>query len=192
MSDYNKCQLGNNNSMLNVEKIKTDHPKDVKIENGITNKKSLKADNNKVFIVHGHDEKIREAVARFVGQLDLKAIILHEQPNAGRTIIEKLEDSSSDVKFAIVLLTSDDVGSSKDKSSELKPRARQNVIFELGLFIGKLGRKNVCVLYEKEVEILSDYQGVVYCPLDSGGGWRLQLAKELKEGGFDIDMNKVI
>lgn len=144
----------------------------------------------KVFIVHGHDEQARETVARFVEKLGLEAIILHEQPNAGRTIIEKFEDYSN-VQFAIVLLTPDDVGKGSSET-ELNPRARQNVIFELGFFIGKLTRKNVCALYKEGVEILSDYQGVLYHPLDLGGGWKLALAKELKAAGFNIDMNKVI
>lgn len=144
----------------------------------------------KVFIVHGHDEQARETVARFVEKLGLEAIILHEQPNAGRTIIEKFEDYSN-VQFAIVLLTPDDVGKGSSET-ELNPRARQNVIFELGFFIGKLTRKNVCALYKEEVEILSDYQGVLYHPLDSGGGWKLALAKELKAAGFNIDMNRVL
>ncbi len=143
-----------------------------------------------VFVVHGHDDAAKEMVSRFIERLDLKAIILHEQPNAGRTLIEKFL-AHSNVGFAVVLLTPDDVGEQKDKAAELKPRARQNVIFELGYFIGKLGRERVCPLYVEGVEIPSDYP-VVYVPLDTAGGWRLELAKELKAAGLPIDMNKVI
>ena len=102
---------------------------------------------NQVFVIHGHDESARESVARFLEKLELEPIILHEQPNKGRTIIEKFEDYA-DVRFAVVLLTPDDVGAVKDRADDLRPRARQNVVFEFGFFIGKLGRERVCALGE--------------------------------------------
>jgi predicted nucleotide-binding protein len=146
----------------------------------------------KVFIVHGHNEGIKQSVARLVEKLDIEAIILHEQPNKGRTIIEKFVEYS-DVNFAIVLLTADDIGRQSIKSDDsLKPRARQNVILELGFFLGKLGRSNVCALYEEGVEIPSDYQGVIFVPLDDSGNWKFSISKELKEAGLDVDMNKII
>lgn len=142
----------------------------------------------KVFIVHGTNNEIKESVARFLDKLSLEPIILHEQPNKGRTIIEKLTDYT-DVSFAIVLLTADDLG--KEKSQEkLKYRARQNVILELGLFLSKLGKQNVCALYEDKVEIPSDFSGVLYIPLNSD--WKSLLFKELKAVGFDIDANNII
>jgi predicted nucleotide-binding protein len=116
-------------------------------------------------------------------------VILHERPDKGRTIIEKFEDYS-DVQFAAVLLTPDDMGKARDDDN-LKPRARQNVIFELGFFIGKLGRENVCALHKGDVEILSDYQGVVWKSME-GDGWRFELAKELRAAGFDIDANRLL
>ena len=143
---------------------------------------------NEIFIVHGHNSETKTNVARFIEKLKLKPIILHEQPNQGRTIIEKFE-AHTNVGYAVVLLTADDIGGTKLTSSDkLKPRARQNVIFELGYFVGKLGRMQVCALHETGVEILSDYEGVVYVPLD-GDAWQLKLAKEIKAAGFDIDMN---
>lgn len=146
----------------------------------------------KVFVVHGHDEAPREGVARFLEKLRLTPVILHEQANKGRTIIEKLLDYS-DVTFAVVLLTKDDQGgSAAGGSAELRPRARQNVILELGFFVGALGRDRVCLLYEDGVEIPSDYQGVVFLKLDSEGAWRLLLARELKEAGLPIDLNDAI
>lgn len=148
------------------------------------------SDNNSVFIVHGHDEGAREAVARFLEQLGLKAVVLHEQANVGQTVIEKLE-KHADVGFAVVLLTPDDEGQKKG-AEELLGRARQNVILELGYFIGKLGRRHVCALHRGGVEIPSDYLGVLFHQLDDAGGWRLHLAKELKESGFKIDLNKVL
>jgi predicted nucleotide-binding protein len=146
--------------------------------------------NKEVFIVHGHDEAAKLALARFIEKLDLIPVILHERPNEGRTIIEKFEDHA-DVGFAVVLMTPDDVGASADDKENLEPRARQNVILELGFFLGKLGRKQVCALF-KDVKIPSDYDGVLYVPMDRQGGWRLKLAKEMKAVGIEIDLNKVM
>jgi predicted nucleotide-binding protein len=144
-----------------------------------------------IFIVHGHDESAKQSVARFIERLELRAVILHEQPNAGRTIIEKFEEYSN-VGFAVVLLTPDDIGYPKDKPDEGKPRSRQNVIFELGFFVGKLGRERVCALYKEGVEVPSDFQGVLYVEMDTRGGWRLELVREIKHVGIEVDMNKVV
>jgi len=143
-----------------------------------------------IFIVHGRDAEAKETVARYVEKLGLNAIILHEIPNIGRTIIEKFEDHSN-VGFAVVLLTPDDLGIAKDKREELKPRARQNVIFELGYFIGKLGRRRVCVLHKENVEIPSDYEGILYVEMDKGGGWKQKLVREMIEVGIKIDPSKL-
>jgi len=143
----------------------------------------------KVFIVHGHDEGARESVARFLEQLDFDPIILHEQANQGRTIIEKIE-AHGDVGFAVVLLTPDDLGSVQGGPSQ--PRARQNVLLELGYFIGRLGRARVCALKRGDVEVPSDFGGVVYEPFDGGGGWKQALGRELQAAGFDIDWNVVM
>lgn len=146
--------------------------------------------NNKIFIVHGHDHGALQSVARYIEKQSFEAIILHEQANGGRTIIEKIE-ANSDVGFAIVLLTPDDLGKAKD-AADYSPRARQNVILELGYFIGKLGRDRVCALKSAELEIPSDYVGVVWTEMDKAGAWKFHLAKELKAAGYNIDMNKVI
>lgn len=140
-----------------------------------------------VFIVHGKDEGRKEAVARFVSTLGLNPIILHEQPNQGRTLIEKFE-AHADVSFAVVILTGDD----SCGSTPAVPRARQNVVFELGYFVGRLGRKRVCTLYQEGVEIPSDFNGIVYVLLDAAGAWRTLLARELKAAGFHIDMNRAL
>ena len=144
----------------------------------------------KIFIIHGHDEGTKEKVARFLMQLNLNPIILHEKPNEGNTIIEKFEKHSLDAGFAIALLTPDDVGNSKVNKYNLNYRARQNVILELGYFMGKLGRKRVCALLSKDVEIPSDYSGILYIPLEEET-WKLKLAKELQTVGFKIDMNLI-
>ncbi len=143
---------------------------------------------NRVFIVHGHDETAKEAVARFIYQIGLSPVILNEQPSGGQTIIEKFEKSANDVGYAVILLTPDDIGTSKDKPDELKPRARQNVIFELGYFAGKLERKKVCALYKGNIEIPSDYHGVVYISMDSSD-WKMRLALEIKQV-IPIDLNR--
>ena len=147
-------------------------------------------DSKAIFVVHGHDTGIKESVARMIDKLGLETIILHEKPNAGRTIIEKLE-SYSNVGFAVILLSPDDVGRSA-REKELKARARQNVIAELGFFIGKLGRERVCSLYMDGVEIPSDFDGVLYVLYDNGGNWRFKLVRELKAAGYKIDANKII
>lgn len=146
-----------------------------------------------VFIVHGHDEAIKQTVARLLEQLELNPIILHEKPDKGQTIIEKLEASSSeiDICYAVVILTPDDVGAKVSEKEKLLPRARQNVVFELGYFIAKLGRQRVQALYTEGVELPSDYQGVLYTQLDDAGAWKLKLAKEMKATGIDIDLNKL-
>jgi len=147
---------------------------------------------NKVFLVHGHNEAVREKVARFIEKLKLEPIILHEQPNKGRTIIEKFIDYS-DVSFSIILLTGDDRGGTSSSTyEEQKLRARQNVIFELGFFVGRLGREKACALYEEGVEIPSDYQGVIFIKLDKPGAWKMLLAKEMKEAELPFDMNDAI
>lgn len=146
----------------------------------------------RIFLVHGRDDGTKEAVARFLEKLDLIPVILHEQPNGGRTIIEKFEHFAA-VSFAVVLLTPDDVGGLIDQpTGEQKARARQNVIMELGFFLGALGRSNVLPLYSDGVELPSDYSGVVFIPLDRGGAWRSLMARELKAAGMDVDLNRAM
>lgn len=146
----------------------------------------------RVFVVHGHDEAVLHEVARFLERLEQDVVILREQANQGRTIIEKFEDFA-DVGFAIVLLTPDDRGGPMATPYEQqRARARQNVILELGYFLGRLGRNRVCALYRENVEIPSDYSGVLYVRLDDAGGWRLALAKEMKAAELSVDMNRAL
>ena len=147
-------------------------------------------DKSKVFIVHGHDNAAKEAVARFIEKIGLEAIILREQASSGKTIIEKIE-ANSNVGLAIVLYTPCDVGASKGEKDQLKPRARQNLIFEHGYLIGKIGRKNVCALVKGDIETPNDISGVVYIKMDEGDGWKLAVAKEMKESGYEVDLNKI-
>lgn len=148
----------------------------------------------KVFVVHGHDDEAKLAVARFLEKIDLEPVILHEQTDKGRTVIEKFSDHAGEVGYAVILLTPDDIGgpATEEDIANLKSRARQNVILELGFFVGALGRKNVCALKRGDIEIPSDFEGVIYKPFDKAGAWKLDLAKELQEAGFGVDMNKVV
>ena len=155
-----------------------------------TTSASSKKQSRDIFIVHGHDEAAKQEVARVIEKLDLHAIILHEQPDKGRTIIEKFEHHSY-VGFAVVLLTPDDMSYQKDPPSEVKPRARQNVVLELGYFIDILGRSSVCALRKGDVEIPNDIAGVLYKTMDASGAWRFELAREIKAAGIDVDLNKL-
>jgi predicted nucleotide-binding protein len=146
-----------------------------------------------VFIVHGHNVTMREAVARVIEKLSLKAIILNQEPNQGQTIIEKFI-ANSNVNFAVVLFSPDDIGYGKEEMEKSKYRARQNVILELGYFIGKLGRERVMLLHQEEAnfEMPSDYTGTVYTKYDNEGRWQFELVKELKKCGYEVDANKLI
>jgi predicted nucleotide-binding protein len=154
-------------------------------ETPATATKKPAAHNRKVFIVHGHGH-LKDAVARLIEKLDLEAIILDEKPGAGNTLIEEFQ-KYSDVGYAVVLLAPDDVGGMAGGATH--DRARQNVIFELGYFVGKIGRGLVCLLYVEGVEIPSDYFGVEYVPFDAKNSWKFKLAGELREAGYAIDFN---
>jgi predicted nucleotide-binding protein len=156
--------------------------------NGIMDSISNDALNmSKVFVVHGHNGEMKEAVARLIERQGLQAVILHEKANQGATIIEKFE-RNSDVSCAICLFTADDFGRAKAAEKETK-RARQNVVFEAGYFIGKLGRDHVTALVKGDVETPGDISGVVYTEMDKAGAWKMQLARNMQDVGLDIDMN---
>jgi len=155
------------------------------------NKVNNQVRSNKIFVVHGHDNEMKLDVTQTLQKLDLDPILLHEQPNNGRTIIEKITDYSH-VSFAVVLLSPDDLAYPEEKTSdEAKYRARQNVIFELGYFLGRLGRQNVIAIYrkKKDFEIPNDYNGVLW--IEYKNGWYFELIKELQACNFDVDANKL-
>ena len=146
----------------------------------------------KIFIVHGHDDAVRHEVARFIEKMGYDAIVLCEQAEGWRTIMEKFEQNASQVSFAIVLYTECDVGRAKDANrSDEQYRARQNVVFEHGYFLGLLGRKKVCALIKGNIELPSDLNSVAYTRIDFGGGWKWKLANIMKNAGLNIDMNKL-
>lgn len=173
-------------SLKSIVKIKPSPRKESKdkdkdeVENG-----------NDIFLIHGHDNIAKQDIARFLEKTGLNVCILHEMNNSGKTIIEKFE-GFSDVGFAIALLTKDDIGFSKQTPKVQKFRARQNVVFELGYFIGKIGRGKVCALVEEDVEVPSDLSGIVYILLDKNEGWKFTLIKELRAAGFELDLNKIL
>ncbi|MGX5655227.1 TIR domain-containing protein [Geodermatophilus nigrescens] len=145
------------------------------------------ATGSKIFIVHGHDEARKHETARFLrAATGNEPVILHEQASQGRTIIEKFEDHATEAAYAVVIATGDDVGRSVKESQE-RPRARQNVIFELGFFFGALGRSRVALLYDSEVERPSDIDGLVRVALDSAGAWKLELLREIEAAGVGVD-----
>ncbi len=157
---------------------------------------SVSSPTNEIFIVHGHDKEMKQAVARTLERLKLKPIILHEQPNQGATIIEKFEKNTN-VQFAIILLSPDDIGYLKTEGSEkAQPRARQNVILELGYFIGKLSRAQVFVLKRDDkkdkLELPTDINGITYTPYDSGDSWKLKLVQALKATNYSVDANDLL
>ncbi|RXH41301.1 TIR domain-containing protein [Bradyrhizobium zhanjiangense] len=143
---------------------------------------------NEVFIVHGRDEAAKATVARVIERAGLKPVILHEQPNGGKTIIEKFEEHGSAAGFAVIIATPDDVGGLAGPTPDLRPRARQNVVGEMFWFAGRLGRDKVCALVKGEIEMPTDFAGVVYTPMDDHGGWRPKLLQELSAAGYK-DLN---
>lgn len=142
-----------------------------------------------IFVVHGHGRK--DEVARFLQKITgREPVVLSEKPAKGRTIIEKFEDETSDAAYAVVLLTADDLGRGRSEGSDqLRPRARQNAVLELGYFIGRIGRENVAVLYEGDVEIPSDYQGVEYISFTDN--WQSGLLRELQSAGIKVDVSAI-
>jgi predicted nucleotide-binding protein len=148
---------------------------------------------SEIFVVHGRNEAVKLEVATFLERLaGRRPVILHEHASEGRTVIEKLEHYGRDTNFAIVLLTADDEGRLRGSSDEPLPRGRQNVVLELGYFMARLGRSRVVLLYESDVELPSDMTGVVYTRLDSAGGWKLTLARELQAAEIPVDLNRAM
>lgn len=142
-----------------------------------------------VFIVHGQDDGKKNELAIFLRDLlDSEPIVLHQQANHGRTLIEKFEQHAARASFAVVILSADDEGRSvRDVGASTTSRARQNVVFEMGFFFGALGRSRVVALYEQGVELPSDLNGLVYVPMDRAGAWRALVAREMAAVGISVD-----
>lgn len=151
--------------------------------------------NKNVFVVYGHDTASRTQLEAMLRRWGLNPLILDQLPSEGQTIIEKLENFTAGVGFAVVLATPDDEGYRAGHPSEKAYRARQNVVLELGMLLSRLGRKKVAILLKQQdnMERPSDIQGLIYIPfrndLEKEAG--LLLAKEMVAQGFDIDIQKL-
>jgi predicted nucleotide-binding protein len=139
---------------------------------------------NRVFVVHGQNEGARAAVVQHLRDVGLDPIVLHEQPNMGRHLLTKFIQSAELVTFAVVLMTDDDVGG--HRNGELRPRARQNVILELGYFLAYLRQHRVCALITPGLETPSDFDGIVYIRMDAEGHWRRELSRELRAADMPV------
>src|SRR5438445_699029 len=138
-----------------------------------------------------HIRQGRGQGARFLLRLRVGPVLIDGQPALGCTLIEKLE-AQAGIASAVVILTGDDVGGLAARPRTLRPRARQNAIFELGFSVANLARERVCALYQEGVELRSDIHGVEYTPLDPAGVWRAKLGRELIDAGFRFDPLKVL
>jgi predicted nucleotide-binding protein len=144
---------------------------------------------NKVFLVHGRDDATKNEVALFLRTIGLDPIILHLLANGGRHLLTKFREEAEGAAFAVVLMTPDDEGNIAG-ASDRQPRARQNVVFELGFFIGKLGSASVAALLKGDVEKPSDFDGIAYIPFDAGSRWKTDLARELHHAKVPFDPAK--
>ncbi|WP_170246401.1 TIR domain-containing protein [Colwellia hornerae] len=173
-------------------------PKKINNPNGSPEKikasSSLVPRNNKVFIVHGHDNALEIELALFLAQIGIKPIYLHGEIDGEQSIIEKLE-ANSDVSYAFILLTPDEVLYTIEQSSVVDVdrkkviRARPNVIFEFGYLVAKLGIKNVCVLHKGDVDIPTNLSGFIYKKVDDNiDEIGLFLIKEIKAAGFKPEL----
>ncbi|WP_394841411.1 nucleotide-binding protein [Pendulispora brunnea] len=158
-------------------------------DRAFTTPKVVPSRRDKVFIVHGRDDAVKNEVARYLEQIGIEAVILHERPNGGRTLITKFEEESTGVSFAVVLMTPDDRGGLSGDAQ--KARARQNVIFELGFFIGRLGAAKVCALVSGDLEKPSDFDAVVYVRYGANTAWKTELVRELRHANVKFDPSRV-
>lgn len=166
------------------------------IENKVNIEQSTSLTSKRIFVVHGHDNEMKLDVARTIEKLGLEAVILHEQDDEGKTVIEKFETNSIDCNFAVILLSPDDYAYKRTEDApDGKYRARQNVILELGYFVGKISRKNVMSLVKNDstgdLEIPSDLAGLVYTEYDQHGGWKQKLFRNLVACGYELDANNL-
>jgi predicted nucleotide-binding protein len=145
-----------------------------------------KVKGNKLFIIHGHDELLKKDIQLLLLRAGVNNIVLHEQPDKGRTIIDKLIEEGNHSNYAIALLSPDDL------LMDGKGRARQNVILEIGYFIGQLGKERVRMLVKGDLDIPSDLQGILYEKVDESGNWRMKILKELMAVGIYVDLDKVV
>lgn len=174
---------------LATENIKRDSFDELKKS---TPKKGPSTSSNKIFIVHGHDTPLKTELENFLSDIGIEPIILHKKPDEGQTIIEKFE-KHSDVGYAFILLTPDEIAYTIDQEKlddsirNKEKRARPNVIFEFGFFVGMLGRNRVCCLYKGDVELPSDLGGLLYKKIETTvDAQGLNIIKELRAAEYQI------
>lgn len=153
-----------------------------------------KTNNKKVFVVYGHDSTARTQLEAMLRRWDLEPLILDQLSSSGQTIIEKLEEYTSQVGFGIVLATPDDIGYAKDDEAHKKYRVRQNVVLELGMLLSALGRSKVAILLSQseDMESPSDINGLIYIPfMGNVEDTKVSLAKEMQRNGYNLDIAKL-
>lgn len=146
----------------------------------------------RIFVAHGRDLLARDSVAHVVQSLGLEPVFLSDSVLMGHTWIDGLESVSHGVSFAVVIYRADDRGWLAGDPHGVRPRVRQNVLFELGFMIGRLGREKVCVLYEEGVDIPSDFEGARFVKLAGESEWKVNLAITLQQAGFEVDPARVL
>ncbi len=145
-----------------------------------------------IFVVHGYDEAMKQSIAQTLEKLGLKPLILHEQPNNGRAVIEKLMDYREKSSFAVILLSPDDLAYKVGEDpATARYRTKQNVVFELGFFLGKLGKNRVVVIHKEadKFETPLNFSDVLFVPFDNRDNWKFELVRELKAAGYKADAN---
>ncbi len=147
----------------------------------------------RVFVVYGHDTDARDDLELILRRVHVTPIILQNIPGIGDTLIEKLE-ALTDADFACVLLTPDDMGAAKAALDDLRPRARQNVVLELGMVLSRLGRRRVAILVKgDDLEKPSDIDGLIYIPFTSRVNEAANaLGAALASAGFQIDVRDLL
>lgn len=186
-SDIEKAKLREvanaSSALLKKVKLLLSPPSETKLNN--------KVRSNKVFVVYGKEDETSSDVIQTLQKLELEPITLHDEPNSQNSTLGKIEDYPH-VSFAVVVLSPDDLAHPMEEPSEsAKYRASQNVILELGYFLGKLGKQNVVAIYNKKenFKVPTDITGVIW--IEHKTGWYFQLIRELKECNFDVDANKL-
>ncbi len=189
-AEYTKAAIGS----VVKEKLRVLHSIDRRLEvwAEVTSSVIKQDAGDAIFLVHGRDHEWRETVRGFLERVtSRRVIVLDEEAGKGADILGKLLEHAQKASFAVILLTGDDRGGLSDEGG-LRPRARQNVILELGLFLGLLGREKLTVLHEENVEIPSDYLGVSYVPLDENKGWQIGLVRELRAAGINASLDALL
>jgi len=147
------------------------------------------APGEEVLVVHGRDEHLLAVTVGFLEKLRLKPVLLSGNSDQEMTALERLGTGNNPFKFAIVLLTPDDVGFDLMKPKELKTRSRQDVVFLLGFLVGKLGPNKVFAIHKKDVQLPGKCPGVVFELYDEKAAWLSKAAQKMRASGVALDLN---